>query len=62
MEEAFAAYTAGHTDGSAGFRDPSRAEDPETGQDYRVGVADGSVAAFQTELVAEVRRLLGEAQ
>ncbi|MDI6103155.1 hypothetical protein QLQ12_31540 [Actinoplanes sp. NEAU-A12] len=60
MEEALQAYTAGHTDGSAGVRDQSRADDPETGQDYRVGVVDGSVATFQSELIAEVRRLLDE--
>ncbi|GIE27008.1 hypothetical protein Ait01nite_000530 [Actinoplanes italicus] len=60
MEEAFVAYNAGHTDGAAGVRDGSRANDPETGQDYRIGVVDGSVAAFQAELVAEVRRLLDE--
>ncbi|MFC4068190.1 hypothetical protein [Actinoplanes subglobosus] len=58
MEEALAAYTAGHGDGSVGMRDGTRANDPETGQDYRIGVVDGSVAAFQAELVAEVRRLL----
>ncbi|BEL12086.1 hypothetical protein Q0Z83_102770 [Actinoplanes sichuanensis] len=58
MEEAFAAYTAGHNDGSAGVRDGIQANHPETGTDYRVGVVDGSVAAFQAELVAEVRRLL----
>lgn len=58
MEEAFAAYNAGHADGSAGLRSLSRSEDPETGPDYRVGVADGSVVAFQSELIAEVRRLL----
>lgn len=60
MEEAFQAYTAGHIDGSAGVQDRSRATDPETGPDYRVGVVDGSVAAFQSELTAQVRRLLGE--
>ena len=60
MEEAFAAYTAGHHDGSAGVRDGSRADDPETGTDYRIGVVDGSVAAFQAELIAAVRRLLDE--
>jgi hypothetical protein len=60
MEEAFAAYNAGHTDGSAGVRDGMRANDPDTGTDYRIGVVDGSVAAFQAELVAEVRRLLDE--
>jgi hypothetical protein len=61
MEEAFLAYNAGHADGSAGRRDAQLADDPETGSDYRIGVVDGSVAAFQAELVAEVRRLLGEA-
>ncbi len=61
MEEAFVAYNAGHADGSAGRRDTRSAEDPETGPDYRIGVVDGSVAAFQAELIAEVRRLLGEA-
>ena len=60
MDEALVAYTAGHVDGAAGVRDGSRANDPETGQDYRIGVVDGSVAAFQAELVAEVRRLLDE--
>ncbi|GAA4972567.1 hypothetical protein [Actinoplanes utahensis] len=60
MEEAFLAYTAGRADGEAGHRDLTRADHPETGQDYRVGVVDGSVVAFQAELVAEVRRLLGE--
>ena len=60
MQDAFQAYSAGHTDGAAGFRDQHRADHPETGPDYRVGVVDGSVAAFQAELVAEVRRLLGD--
>jgi hypothetical protein len=60
MEEAFAAYRAGHTDGTTGVRDGMRANDPETGSDYRIGVVDGSVAAFQAALVAEVRRLLDE--
>ena len=60
MEEALQAYTAGHTDGSAGVSDQSRADHAATGQDYRVGVVDGSVAAFQAELIAQVRRLLDE--
>ncbi|MEV6298953.1 hypothetical protein AB0M02_06050 [Actinoplanes sp. NPDC051861] len=60
FEESFQAYSAGHTDGAVGHRDPDRADHPETGPDYRVGVVDGSVAAFQAELVAEVRRLLGK--
>ncbi|GIE84409.1 hypothetical protein [Actinoplanes regularis] len=60
MEESFLAYTAGHADGSAGRRDAQRADDPETGPDYRIGVVDGGVAAFQAELIAEVRRLQDE--
>ncbi|GIF09365.1 hypothetical protein [Actinoplanes siamensis] len=60
MEDAFQAYTAGHADGAAGRRDARLAEDPETGSDYRIGVVDGSVAAFQAELMAQVRRLLDE--
>ncbi|WP_430783638.1 hypothetical protein [Actinoplanes sp. G11-F43] len=58
MEDALAAYAAGHADGTAGLRSLARSEDPATGPDYRVGVADGSVAAFQAELIAEIRRLL----
>lgn len=61
MEEALVAYNAGRVDGAAGMRDAQLAGDPETGSDYRIGVVDGSVAAFQAELIAEVRRLLGEA-
>ena len=61
MDDSLQAYTDGHADGAAGRRDPHRADHPETGSDYRVGVVDGSVAAFQAELIAEVRRLLGEA-
>ena len=60
MDDSLQAYNTGHADGAAGRRDPDRADDPETGSDYRVGVVDGSVAAFQAKLVAEVRRLLGE--
>jgi hypothetical protein len=61
VNDSLQAYTAGHADGAAGRRDLEQAADPETGPDYRVGVVDGSVAAFQEELLAEVRRLLGEA-
>ncbi|MEU4423004.1 hypothetical protein AB0F81_20450 [Actinoplanes sp. NPDC024001] len=62
MDDSLQAYTDGRTDGAAGRRDQERADHPETGPDYRVGVVDGSVAAFQAELVAEVRRLLGDAR
>lgn len=60
MDDALAAYAAGHADGSAGLRSLTRSEDPKTGPDYRVGVADGSVVAFQTELIAEIRRLMDQ--
>ncbi|MEV6342323.1 hypothetical protein [Actinoplanes sp. NPDC051851] len=60
MDDALLAYAAGHADGAAGLRSAEAADHPDTGSDYRIGVADGSVVAFQTELLAEVRRLLGE--
>jgi hypothetical protein len=60
FDDSLQAYTAGHTDGSARHSDPAQADNPETGADYRVGVVDGSVAAFQSELLAEVRRILGD--
>jgi hypothetical protein len=61
MDDALAAYGTGHTDGHAGVCDAARAGDPETGDDYRVGVLDGQVAAFQEALLEAVRRALGEA-
>ncbi|WP_045746481.1 MULTISPECIES: hypothetical protein [Actinoplanes] len=60
MDDSLQAYTDGRVDGTAGRCDLDRAGDPDTGPDYRVGVSDGSVAAFQAELTAQVRRLLGE--
>jgi hypothetical protein len=60
IENALLAYAAGHEDGAVRRPDPQRAGDAETGPDYRVGVADGSLIAFQAELVDQVRRLLGD--
>ncbi|MFI5934276.1 hypothetical protein [Actinoplanes sp. NPDC051494] len=60
IDEALHAYAAGHADGAAGRPDPGRVVDPATGPDYRVGLADGSVTVFQTELLKQVRRLLGD--
>ncbi|WP_229069958.1 hypothetical protein [Actinoplanes sp. DH11] len=56
MDEALVAYNAGLMDGAAGCRDAQIAEDPEWGADYRIGLLDGRIAAFQ--LRAEIRRLL----
>ncbi|HWS33185.1 MAG TPA: hypothetical protein VN408_10635 [Actinoplanes sp.] len=47
MDDALVAYNAGRLDGVAGFRDPQIAEDPEVGADYRIGLLDGRIAAFQ---------------
>ncbi|WP_433834103.1 hypothetical protein ACQP2E_31670 [Actinoplanes sp. CA-015351] len=60
MDDSLQAYTSGHVDGEARRHDQALADHPETGPDYRVGVVDGSVAAFQSELIAEVRRILGD--
>ncbi|WP_229069155.1 hypothetical protein [Actinoplanes sp. DH11] len=60
FDDSLQAYTAGHADGAARHHDQQQADHPETGADYRVGVTDGSLAAFQSELVAEVRRVLGD--
>ena len=58
MDDAFAAYGAGHTDGEAGREDPAAAGDPTTGADYRAGLLDGQVAAFETALIAAIREAL----
>ncbi|WP_306207986.1 hypothetical protein [Actinoplanes sp. RD1] len=58
MDDAIEAYTTGHADGAARQPDAARATDPATGADYRTGVVDGSVAAFETELLDKIRRLM----
>ena len=60
MDDALAAYGDGHADGAAGRHDAGRAEDPATGADYRVGLVDGQLAAFEEALVAAIRRAMGE--
>lgn len=60
IDDSLQAYNAGHADGAVRHCDPVRAGHPETGPDYRVGVTDGSLAAFQAELLAEVRRIIGD--
>lgn len=56
MDEALTAYADGHTDGLNGVRDETRSGDP----DYRTGLHDGQVAAFERDLLAAVRRVLGK--
>ena len=58
MDDAFAAYGAGHTDGLAGRSDAVAEGDPLTGVDYRAGVLDGRVTAFEISLIAAVRQAL----
>jgi hypothetical protein len=60
MDDAFVAYGEGHADGKAGRSDAARAEDPGTGADYRVGLVDGQLAAFEDALVAAIRRAMGD--
>jgi hypothetical protein len=56
MEDALRAYESGRADGLAGRLDAGQATDP----DYRVGVADGQLAVFETDLIAAVRQALGD--
>jgi len=58
MDDALVAYDAGHADGRAGRRDGDKAGDPATGADYRVGIADGQLAAFEDALVTAIRAAL----
>ena len=58
MDDALMAYDKGRADGVAGVRDADGAEHPHTGADYRTGLVDGQVAAFETELLAAIRRAL----
>jgi hypothetical protein len=59
MDDSFVAYGEGHADGRAGRADADRAENPQTGADYQVGLADGQLAAFEDALVAAIRRAMG---
>jgi hypothetical protein len=60
VNEELEAYTTGHADGAARHADADRAVDPATGADYRTGVIDGSLAAFESELTEKLRRILGD--
>lgn len=56
MDEALTAYGDGRADGLSGCRDETRTGDP----DYRTGLHDGQVAVFESELLAAVRKALGD--
>ncbi|MET0423186.1 MAG: hypothetical protein ABW046_04900 [Actinoplanes sp.] len=56
MEDALRAYDTGRADGMAARRDATRAADPATGADYRIGFLDGRIEVFH--LHAQTRRLL----
>jgi hypothetical protein len=61
MDDALRAFDAGRADGLAGRRDPGQAEHPDTGGDYRAGLTEGQLAVFESDLVAAIRRALGDA-
>jgi hypothetical protein len=58
MDDALRAYDEGRADGAARREDAGRAVHPETGADYRVGLADGQLAVFESDLIAAVRKAL----
>jgi len=58
MDDALRAYGAGHAHGLAGDADEGRLADP----DYRTGLTDGQLAKFENELIAAVKRALGDAR
>ncbi|MDR7277846.1 hypothetical protein [Catenuloplanes atrovinosus] len=56
MDDALTAYADGRADGLAGNPDDTRANDP----DYQIGLYDGQVEIFENNLLAAVRKALGE--
>jgi hypothetical protein len=61
MDDALRAYEAGRADGIAGLRDQTMATEPDVGADYRTGLADGQLEVFQEQLLAAIRKALGDA-
>ncbi|MGK5685055.1 hypothetical protein [Actinoplanes sp. URMC 104] len=55
-DSALRAYGEGRADGAAGRRDETRTGDP----DYRAGLTDGEVEAFEADLLAAIRRAMGD--
>jgi len=60
VDDALLAYESGRADGLSGRHDAALAGDQRTGPDYRVGIVDGQLAAFEDALVAAIRRAMGE--
>ena len=58
MDAALLAYESGRADGLSGRHDTALAGDPGTGPDYRVGIVDGQLAAFEASLIAAIRKAL----
>jgi hypothetical protein len=58
MDDELMAYNLGRSDGGAGRRDAARADDPQTGADYRMGFLDGRIEVFQ--MLAQVRKFLDD--
>jgi hypothetical protein len=58
MDDQLLAYNTGREDGGAGRRDATRADDPRTGADYRMGFLDGRIEVFQ--MLAQVRKFLDD--
>ena len=61
MDDALRAYDVGRADGLAGMRDHIMATDPDVGADYRTGLSDGQLELFEANLIAAIRKALGEA-
>lgn len=61
MDDALRAYDVGRADGIAGLHDHIMATDPGVGADYRTGLADGQLEVFQSNLIAAIRKALGDA-
>jgi hypothetical protein len=58
MDDALLAYNAGRVDALAGRRDATKAKDPATGADYRMGFLDGRIEIFR--MLAGLRGILEE--
>jgi hypothetical protein len=59
MEDALRAYELGRADGLGGRRDTSRAADPATGTDYRMGFLDARLEVYRMH--AQARQFVEEA-
>jgi hypothetical protein len=58
MDEHLRAYLGGRADGLAAERDATRATDPGTGADYRIGFLDARIEVFRMH--AAIRKIVEE--